>query len=115
MDIKFYMDVHIPLSITLGLRLRGIDVLTAQDDDSATLPDDKFLDLATELNRILVSFDDDLLEEATYRQRKNIPFSGVIYGHQLNITIGRCISDLELIAKAASPSEITNQVLFLPF
>ena len=29
--VKFYMDEHVHPAITRGLRLRGIDVLTAQD------------------------------------------------------------------------------------
>jgi hypothetical protein len=28
------MDVHVPLPITRGLRRRGVDVLTAQDDNT---------------------------------------------------------------------------------
>ena len=32
MPIAFYMDEHIPKAVTLGLRMRGIDVLTAQED-----------------------------------------------------------------------------------
>jgi len=61
MTAKYYVDVHVPLSVTLGLRLPG-----------------------------------------------------VIYGHQLNITIGMCIKDLELIAKATTSSELKNEVIFLP-
>ncbi|MEQ8958316.1 MAG: hypothetical protein RLP02_10380 [Coleofasciculus sp. C2-GNP5-27] len=32
MTVALYMDEHIRRSITLGLRLRGIDVLTVQED-----------------------------------------------------------------------------------
>ena len=32
MAIKLYMDVHIPKAITIGLRLRNVDVITAQED-----------------------------------------------------------------------------------
>ena len=31
MSVRLYMDVHVPLAITEGLRLRGVDVLTAQE------------------------------------------------------------------------------------
>jgi hypothetical protein len=41
------MDVHVPRAITEGLRLRGVDVLTAQADGTAELFDDKLLDRAT--------------------------------------------------------------------
>ncbi len=37
-----------------------------------------------------------------------------IYAHQLNITIGQCITDLELIAKAADPAECAGVTLYLP-
>jgi hypothetical protein len=33
------MDVHVPRAVTLALRLRGIDVLTAQDDTADQLDD----------------------------------------------------------------------------
>jgi len=36
-SLAFYMDVHVPRAITSALRLRGIDVLTAQEDGSAEL------------------------------------------------------------------------------
>ena len=33
MSVAFYMDEHVPKPITLALRIRGVDVLTAQEDD----------------------------------------------------------------------------------
>jgi len=30
MAINYYMDVHVPYAVTMGLRMRGVDVLTAQ-------------------------------------------------------------------------------------
>lgn len=114
MTVKLYMDVHVRWSVTDGLRRRGVDVLTAQEDGSAKLEDAPLLDRATSLGRVLFSQDEDLLREATYRQRTDIPFAGVIYAHQLRITIGQAIDDLELIAKVAEPSNLENRVEFLP-
>jgi hypothetical protein len=31
-SLSIYMDVNVPYAITTGLRLRGMDVLTAQED-----------------------------------------------------------------------------------
>lgn len=50
MAVGIYMDVHIPRAITNGLRLRGVDVLTAQEDGTITLTDTELLKRATELN-----------------------------------------------------------------
>lgn len=115
MAVGLYTDVHIPRSITNGLRLRGVDVLTAQEDGTITLTDPQLLDRATELGRILYSQDDDLLVEAHYRLQNNIKFSGVIYSHQLSSPIGRCVEDLEIIAKSLMLEDIENRIEFIPF
>jgi hypothetical protein len=52
-NVRFYMDVHVRRAVTDGLRLRKVDVLTAQDDEAAELDDPELLDRATELRRIL--------------------------------------------------------------
>ena len=36
-SLQLYMDHHVPSAITRGLRQRGIDVLTAQQDDADQL------------------------------------------------------------------------------
>lgn len=114
MTIALYMDVHVHRAITTGLRLRDVDVLTAQEDEHRTADDDRLLDRATELHRVLFTQDEDLLAEAKHRQAEGLPFAGVIYAHQLRITIGRCVNDLELIAKAAETKELVNRVEYLP-
>ena len=114
MPIKIYMDAHIPKAITNGLRLKGVDVLSAQEDNADKLPDPELLDRATALNRVLFTFDDDLLVEAGRRQRLSIPFSGIIYTSPLKTSIGTCIRDLEIIAQAVSPDDMANRVEFLP-
>lgn len=77
------MDVHIRRAVTSALRLRSIDVLTAQEDGAAELDDDRLLERATELHRVLVSQDDDLLREGACRLKEHKAFSGIIYSHQL--------------------------------
>ena len=114
MAIALYMDHHVPKAITVGLRLRDVDVLTAYEDGTDQLDDDLLLKHVHELGRALFTQDDDLLEEATKCQREGIPFSGVIYGHQLRVTIGICIQDLEIIAKSGELKDVENQMIFLP-
>lgn len=108
------MDVHIPKAITDGLRLHGVDVLTAQEDGAARLPDSVLLDRSTALGRVLFSQDKDLLREAVRRRSARETFAGIIFAHQLKITIGQCIRDLELIAHASEPADLVNQVEYLP-
>ena len=115
MTVALYMDVHVHRAITNGLRIRGVDVLTAQEDGYRTAADDHLLDRATELGWVLFNQDEDLLVEAKRRQTVGTQISGVVYGHQMRATIGRCVGDLKLIAKLAEPDEMANRVEFLPF
>lgn len=114
MTVALYMDHHVPKAITVGLRLRNVDVVTAYVDGADQLDDDLLLKRAHELGRVLFTQDDDLLEEAAKCQREGFPFSGVIYGHQLRVTIGVCVQDLEIIAKSGEPEDLKNQIVFLP-
>ena len=108
------MDHHVPLAITEGLRLRGVDVVTALDDGTSELDDPALLDRASELKRVLFTRDSDFLGEAHRRQYSGILFNGVIYAHQLRVSIGACIYDLEILAKASQSEELINRVEFLP-
>ena len=108
MPIAFYMDQHVPRAVAAGLRLRGVEVLTAYEDGTSELGDEQLLDRAGEVGRVLFTRDDDLLAEATKRHRAGIPFYGIVYAHQLRVLIGRCVEDLELIAKAGEPVDLMN-------
>ncbi len=108
------MDVHVPLAMTIELQLRGVDVLTAQEDAAAQMEDSKLLDRALGLGRVLVTQDADFLIEAARRQENALRFAGIIYAPQLDITIGQCVRDLELIARATDPDDWVNWVEFLP-
>jgi len=108
------MDVHVRRTITEGLRLRGVDVVTAQEDGAARPPDPALLDRAMQRGRVLFSLDEDLLAEATRRQRSGTTFAGLVYAHQLRVNIGRCIQDLELIGKATDSADWQNWVEYLP-
>jgi len=114
MAIRLYMDHNVPRAITNGLKLKGIDLITAYEDGSSQLDDSELLDRASELERVLFTRDYNLLQEATKRQRAGVPFYGIIYAHQLKISIGDCIRDLEIIAEAGDPEDLMNQVQFLP-
>jgi len=113
MPIALYMDQHVPRSITIGLRSRNLNVLTAAEDSASTFTDSELLERASLRGRVLFLQDDDLLAEAARRQSEDIRL-GVIYAHQLRISIRACIHDLELIALVGEPEELHNRALFLP-
>jgi hypothetical protein len=100
--------------MVIALRVCGVDVLTAYEDNASGADDSALLDRAATLGRVLFTQDDDLLAEATHRQRSRLPFAGVVFAHQLRVSIGACVHDLELIAKAGEPEDMSNRVQFLP-
>ena len=114
MAAGLYMDVHVQSAITRGLRLRGLDVLTTQEDETTEWSDDALLDRVAELDRIMFTKDDDFLREATRRQKTQEPFASVVYAHQQGATIGQCVRDLELIAKTFEPDDLRGRILYLP-
>lgn len=93
MSIALYMDENVPRQITVGLRLRDVDVLTVQEDDRAGIPDSQVLERATELQRVLFSRDDDLLTLARQWQKEGIAFPDVVYSHPQGIGIGKLVRD----------------------
>ena len=114
MAIALYMDEHVRRAITIELRLRGVDVLTAQEDGRTGFPDPIVLDRATELQRVIFTQDQDFLVEASRRQQLGVSFPGVIYTRLLGISIGDCVNDLEIIAKASNPEDLANSVQYIP-
>ena len=114
MSVRLYADVHVPFAITVALRLRGVDVLTAQIDGTTQIDDSQLLARATSLGRVLFSQDKDLLVVTSQWQERGTRFAGVIYAPQLRISIGQCVSDLELIATATDAEEWIDRVEFLP-
>lgn len=114
MALALYMDVHVPLAVTLQLRQRGVDILTAIEDDLAEATDFDLLLRSSELGRVMVTQDVRFKALAESWQRGPRFFSGMVFAHQLFVTLGRMVGDLELISKACSDQEISGEILHLP-
>lgn len=63
---------------------------------------------------MLFSMDHDLLAEATSRLASGSTISTVTFARPHEITIGRCVQDLELLANLAAPEERLDQIVHLP-
>jgi hypothetical protein len=114
MGLRLYMDVHVPAAIAAGLRRRGIDVLTSQEDGTRRAGDDPLLERAQQLGRTFVTQDKDFLRIAAQQQAAGLEFNGLVFAPQDELAIGRYIDDLELIAHCYDPAEVASLVLFLP-
>lgn len=108
------MDHNVPAAITAGLQQHNVDVLTAFEDGAAELDDELLLERASELGRVLFSQDTDLLVLAEKWLRANRSFAGLVFAHQMNITIGQATRDLILLTQVVEPHEMRNRIEFLP-
>lgn len=114
MSIPLYMDVHVRRALTDALRLRSVDLLTAQEDGTAEYTDVQLLDCTAVLRRALFTHDQDFLREGAARLRRSQFFAGILYAHQVEMTIGQCLESLEMIAKAGEPDDVANRIIYLP-
>jgi hypothetical protein len=114
MTVALYMDEHVDAAITRGLRRRGVDVLTVEEDGHRKTDDPILLDRALALGRVMVTQDKDFLREGHRRQAAGEPFAGVAYAPQDPNLLGQYVNDLELIAKIDEPADWANQVKYLP-
>ena len=89
-------------------------MITAHEDGAAEFEDERLLQRATQRSRVLFSQDKDLLILTHQWLQAGIEFSGLVYTHQLSVTIGQAVRDLELIAKAFGPEDMLNHIVFIP-
>jgi predicted nuclease of predicted toxin-antitoxin system len=108
------MDHHVPGAVTLGLRSRGIDVITALEDGRDKVDDEELLHRASQLGRILYTQDQDYLSIADRRRKEGLIFSGIVYAHQQSLSLGKAIADLEMVVQVLEAKDMQNQVQFLP-
>jgi hypothetical protein len=112
-SLALYFDNNMKRPIAIGLRARGFDVLLAREDGTARLEDERLLERATELGRVLVSEDEDFMVITAAWQRTGRYFAGFIRAPQ-SLSIGDAIRDLEVIAGVMEPNEFANRTEVLP-
>jgi hypothetical protein len=103
------MDQHVPASVTRGLRLRGVDVLTAQEASLCGNQDSELLEFAIIANRVLVTFDSDFL--ALHQSNKQ--HAGIAWCPEMKHGIGGLIGALQLIHSTLDMDQMRNHVEFL--
>jgi hypothetical protein len=114
MPVGLYADVHVPRPVILQLRLRNVDILASTEEGTHELEDDKLLNVASSLKRVLVTQDIRFRVMAEHLQRRSIPFAGLVFAHQRYVSFGQLIFDLELIAKTTDVEFWANRIESLP-
>lgn len=115
MSVPYYFDHHVPGPLAHGLRIRGVSVLTAEEDGNKALEDDLLLERATTLGRILVSNDKDFRRIAAQWRAMGKSFAGVVAITDQHAAYGALIEHLLMIAVVYSPEEMTNRIEYIPY
>ena len=100
--------------MTESLRRRGLDILTSQDDGTATQDDVFLLARASELGRVLFTQDQDFLRIAADRPARGCSFPVCFLAAQQGVSLGRLADDLELLLTCCEPEELRDRVTYLP-
>jgi hypothetical protein len=108
-DIRYHLDEHVDSAIAAGLKLRGIDVTTTNDQSLQGTSDSEQLAFACEQGRVLVTCDSDFIALA----RSGAPHAGIVYWPVRHRRVGQVVLDLVLISRIATAEEMVGHVEFL--
>ena len=112
MSIALFFDENVNGILAQALRQRHVDVLTVQWDGMASKPDPTVFARSVELNRVLVSNDQDMLTIAGDCMDRNVPFPGLLFLNTARLR--EHMDSLEYIARTGAPEDFANCIWFLP-
>ncbi len=106
---RFQLDEQVPVAVAVGLRHRGIDVITAVDAGLRTVPDPQVLAHAVATGRVLVTHDADFVE----MHRDGLPHAGIAFCAQRLRSVGRLVEDLSLMYEVMEAEELVGRLEYL--
>jgi predicted nuclease of predicted toxin-antitoxin system len=108
--IRIYADESVNVAIVEGLKRRGVKIWSARDVGKLGLRDEEQLEYAIKERAAIFTHDDDFLSLVTESGREHY---GIIYVHQLHLSIGESIRRLKTLAETKSSDAMCNQIQFL--
>ena len=107
-SVRYYVDEHVGSVIVLGLRRRGVDVMTVTEAGMRGSNDEAQLAFALNAGRVTVTQDRDFLRLAA----SGMPHAGIVYAQQ-GMPIGIIIGGLLLIYNVLSAEEMMDSVEYI--
>lgn len=108
-----YADVHVKSAIVVGLRRRGMDVVTAQERGQRRADDDILLLAATAEGRLMLTNDKDFLVTAAAWQAAGQSHAGIVFWPQRKLSIGEAIRRIINYASQTAAADAANMVKYL--
>lgn len=107
-----YADEQVKSAITIGLRRRGMDLVTAQERGQRATDDEILLTTASAEGRLMLTNDKDFLRLHASWMAAGKNHSGIVYWRR-DLPIGEAIRRIFDYAVATSPAGAANQVRYL--
>lgn len=111
--LKAYADEHVPLAITRGLRIRGMDVTSVTELGRQGTDDDVLLEQATNEKRLMQTCDADFLRRVSVLYTENREFAPIVFWPQQERSIGRVIRAVIKLATTIAYDDAVSRVFFV--
>ena len=108
-DVLFYFDESVELAVSEQLAVSGIDVVSAHSLQQLGDSDPNHLIRASELGRVLCTYDQDFLRLAA----EGATHSGIIFAQQQRTSIGDWIREIQAIHSQIRAEDLVGQVIYL--
>ena len=105
--MKFLADEHIESSIVNGLKLLGIDAVSANEAGKRESDDEEILRFAKENNRVIITRDSDFIK----LHRKGVEHAGIVFIPNF-LAIGKIIRETEKVCMLFDNLE--NIIIYMP-
>jgi len=107
--LRFHLDENMDQAIAVGLRARGIDVMTTLEVGLGGASDQRQLEFALNEQRVIVSYDDDLLA----LHGAGVAHAGIAFISLRTRSIGQIILKLASLSRNYDPADLTGRIEFL--
>ncbi len=106
--IKFYTDENVSKAVIMGLRQRGVDVLSVPEAGTLGASDEEHLRVAASDERVIFTQDRDFLRLVAAGARH----ARIVYATQ-NRSVGRLIFGLALIHQVLEAEDMTDHIEYI--
>ena len=111
--LRIYTDENVDVRVAEGLRGRGIQATSAQEDGKLGVGDSAHFAHAAKLKAAIFTHDHHLVEIALEKRAQGEEHYGVIFAEMHRLGLGECIKRLALCSEVLSAEEMMNRVEFL--
>ena len=107
-EIRFYLDENVDTEIAVQLIRGGIEAVTVRDLELLGDSDPNHLRLATELERVLCTLDQDFLR----MNAEDVEHAGIVFGEQYGSTIGGWVKALRKLHAIKTAEDMVNHIKY---